>query len=253
MINPTAFFFAQSQNTATTPDQREKINEFVKKLLNLNQCLLCKADFNLTSRVPRILVHCGHTLCTSCLKNFYKNFRVRCPLCLKLIKNLDSIEKLPVNHTIYQRLAEEEFKKEENLRVFEEQIRVPHPGKADGVHLGSVLPVKSPTGKFALKKFELPGDVNVGGDEGEEGDGLPDQAQGPATELDYCEYHYDRVKHFFCITHKTSCCRVCMEMVHSKPTCQNVDLYEIEDIDALMREVERPTKINNYMDNGKLY
>jgi len=47
--------------------------------------------------LPRILIHCGHTICHSCLLNFYKNRRVRCPLCLKLIKHLDSVERLPVH------------------------------------------------------------------------------------------------------------------------------------------------------------
>ena len=70
---------------------------------------MCKNEYNLTERVPRILIHCGHTLCQSCLRHFHKNFRVRCPLCLKLVKNIDTIERLPVNHTIFARLAEQEI------------------------------------------------------------------------------------------------------------------------------------------------
>jgi hypothetical protein len=62
----------------------------------LKSCVLCKNDFNMKDRLPRILIHCGHTICHSCLLNFYKNRRVRCPLCLKLIKHLDSVDRLPV-------------------------------------------------------------------------------------------------------------------------------------------------------------
>jgi hypothetical protein len=107
--NPTAYFMQQSEATST--EFKEKINEFVSKLINLKSCVLCKEDFNFSERIPRILIHCGHTFCSSCLSNFHKNNRVRCPMCLKLIKHIDSIERLPVNHTIFSRLAEEQREK----------------------------------------------------------------------------------------------------------------------------------------------
>eukprot|EP01017_Pseudomicrothorax_dubius_P013757 TRINITY_DN1616_c0_g2_i2.p1 TRINITY_DN1616_c0_g2~~TRINITY_DN1616_c0_g2_i2.p1 ORF type:complete len:162 (+),score=39.50 TRINITY_DN1616_c0_g2_i2:83-568(+) len=105
LANPTAFFFQQA--SAVSGEHTAKINEFVSKLLDVQKCVLCGCDYNFSSRIPRILVHCGHTFCSSCLRNFYRNMRVRCPLCLKLIKNLESIERLPVNHTIFGRMAEE--------------------------------------------------------------------------------------------------------------------------------------------------
>lgn len=111
--NPTAFFLNQS--TETSKETKDKINEYVKKLLNLNDCVLCKQNYNFTDRIPRILVHCGHTICTACLKNFHKNRRVRCPLCLKLIKNIETLDRLPVNHTIFQKMMEE--RKEEFHKV----------------------------------------------------------------------------------------------------------------------------------------
>lgn len=111
--NPTAFFLSQS--TETTKDYKDKINEYVKKLLNLNSCVLCRQDYNFSERIPRILIHCGHTICTACLKNFHKNRRVRCPLCLKLIKNIETLDRLPVNHTIFSKMMDE--RKEEFQRV----------------------------------------------------------------------------------------------------------------------------------------
>ena len=33
-----------------------------------------------------------------------RNRRIRCPLCLKLIKYIDSLDRLPINHTIYEYL-----------------------------------------------------------------------------------------------------------------------------------------------------
>ena len=55
--------------------------------------------------MPRILIHCGHTFCTECLIKFHKNYRVRCPLCLKLIRNIDIIDRLPINHTIFHNIC----------------------------------------------------------------------------------------------------------------------------------------------------
>ena len=62
------------------------------------------------------MIHCGHTFCTSCLNKFFmyffiqifRNRRVRCPMCLKLVKYIDSIERLPINHSIYHHLATKE-------------------------------------------------------------------------------------------------------------------------------------------------
>mgnify|MGYP003578112572 FL=1 len=103
--NPTAYFLQQSSNP--THENREKINELVSKLIDLKSCVLCKGEYNFNERIPRILIHCGHTFCSSCLKNFHKNRRIRCPLCLKLIKNVDNLDRLPVNHTIFSKMAEE--------------------------------------------------------------------------------------------------------------------------------------------------
>jgi hypothetical protein len=73
--------------------------------LNTKNCVLCKENYNFDNRIPRILIHCGHTFCTECLLNFYNNERIRCPLCLKLVKSLETIERLPVNHTIFTKMV----------------------------------------------------------------------------------------------------------------------------------------------------
>jgi len=46
--------------------------------------------------------------------------RIRCPLCLKLVKHLETIERLPVNHTIFTKMAEE--LNEKNRLKGEEEI-----------------------------------------------------------------------------------------------------------------------------------
>jgi len=73
----------------------------------LDFCHFCGEDYNVGSRIPRILVHCGHTFCTECLTNeLFRNFRVRCPICKKLVKNLETPERLPLNINILYEVVE---------------------------------------------------------------------------------------------------------------------------------------------------
>lgn len=74
----------------------------------LDLCHFCGLKYNVGERIPRILVHCGHTFCTECLTHLHHNMRVRCPLCRKLIKSLESVEKLPLNINILYEVVEKD-------------------------------------------------------------------------------------------------------------------------------------------------
>jgi len=67
----------------------------------LDHCGVCKLKYNVGERIPRILVNCGHTYCTSCLTKYYRKNRIRCPFCKKLVKHLDSVEQLPLNINLF--------------------------------------------------------------------------------------------------------------------------------------------------------
>ena len=43
---------------------------------------------------------CGHTFCTSCLGYFLREGRIRCPICRKLLKGVEGVDKLPLNFNI---------------------------------------------------------------------------------------------------------------------------------------------------------
>ena len=271
--NPTAFFLQQSSNP--TPEHRDKINEFVSKLLNLKSCVLCKLDYNFTERIPRILIHCGHTFCSACLKNFHKNSRVRCPMCLKLVKNIDTLDRLPVNHTIFSKMAEEckedyinefidakvESKSKQN-QYYDDEHKEPEKfldHKKISKNIGNNPPnqpihqnvsnVNIPGGfikpeqsifsnQFEVNNYMIDPqynrkqedfDHNNGGDGGED-DAFQD-------ELEYCDMHTDRVKHFYCLSHKIICCRVCREILHAKGDCVVLDLYETDDIQGITEQM----------------
>ena len=66
----------------------------------LDICHYCGLNFNVGERIPRVIVGCGHTFCTSCLGYFLRNNRIRCPMCRKLLKGVDSVDKLPLNFNI---------------------------------------------------------------------------------------------------------------------------------------------------------
>lgn len=82
-------------------------NEFKQESLasyalrKLDICGVCKLNYNVGERIPRILVNCGHTFCTSCLTKYYRKNRIRCPFCKKLVKHLDSVEQLPLNINLF--------------------------------------------------------------------------------------------------------------------------------------------------------
>ena len=67
----------------------------------LDICGVCRKKYNVGDRIPRILVNCGHTYCTSCLSSYYRKSRLRCPFCKKLVKHLDSVETLPLNIPLF--------------------------------------------------------------------------------------------------------------------------------------------------------
>ena len=66
----------------------------------MDLCHFCGLKFNVGERIPRIIVGCGHTFCTSCLSYFLRNGRIRCPMCRKLLKHVESVDKLPLNFNI---------------------------------------------------------------------------------------------------------------------------------------------------------
>lgn len=66
----------------------------------LDSCHFCGLKYNVGARIPRIIVGCGHTFCTSCLAYFLRNQKIRCPICRKMLKGVDSVDKLPLNFNI---------------------------------------------------------------------------------------------------------------------------------------------------------
>jgi len=185
-------------------------------------------------------------------------------MCLKLIKNIDTLERLPVNHTIFSKMAEEckeDYKKEfmggkpdlklsskqashnENYPKEEEmmeQKKFTNPLMANVAGAQVQKKGKEPVqNHLDINNFMPNPHKNQQQQQQEFGMDAHNDEEGGAvadSELEYCDIHNDRVKHFFCLSHKNICCRVCREMLHAKESCVVIDLYETEDIQGVLND-----------------
>ena len=81
------------------------------KTRGLDFCYFCGENFNVGDKIPRILIHCGHTFCTECLTVMHEKtgkMRIRCPICRKLVKGIESADRLPLNFNILYEIVEPE-------------------------------------------------------------------------------------------------------------------------------------------------
>ena len=94
-------------------------------------------------------------------------------MCLKLVKHLDNLDRLPINHTVFTNLVEK------NKKLCEEENKKPEIEDA---------------GKYIYSEFEkvqkeahrLENPIKI----------------DPASGLPFCAFHPDRVEHFYCKSHK---------------------------------------------------
>ena len=92
---------------AETLKQAPYIADYASRMLDF--CQFCGLKYNVGEKIPRILVHCGHTFCTECLTHLHHDYRIRCPLCRKLVKNLESVERLPLNINVLYEVVERDM------------------------------------------------------------------------------------------------------------------------------------------------
>ena len=60
------------------------------------ECSLCYEEFNRSERLPKVLKHCGHTFCDTCVGAMIKMSRLKCPYnCFDMHLSLDDY---PVNN-----------------------------------------------------------------------------------------------------------------------------------------------------------
>ena len=65
------------------------------------ECPNCEQDFEPSLRSPRILPHCGHSLCYPCLKALWRQRQILCPQCGKS-SSADTYDSFPTNHSLLQ-------------------------------------------------------------------------------------------------------------------------------------------------------
>jgi len=71
------------------------------------QCVLCVESYNLKEHLPRVLVHCGHTLCTKCLEAIIQRPNASCPLDKTKFKpEYRTIDAFPINFALRDQIEE---------------------------------------------------------------------------------------------------------------------------------------------------
>lgn len=100
--DPAKFFLYQDR--LLTAEERDRAKQYSRQIIDLEKCPLCNSLYDLALKAPRVLVNCGHTMCTECLYMFFKDQKIKCPMCSKYVKRIRAIETLPLNHTIYHSL-----------------------------------------------------------------------------------------------------------------------------------------------------
>jgi hypothetical protein len=198
--NPANYFFRQADQPPH--DFEGEARGLMEKLQGQSECTLCLQAYNFAERLPRILVHCGHTFCESCVARFHQKGKVRCPQCHKLVKHVPEVACLPINHSIFT-------------------------GKVRALQALHPLENFQDPRAYLLEKFQE-------GSRRAKDRGLP--LADPETGLPFCLTHADRVEHFYCHGHLTLACRVCAELAHQGPACQLTELYDVPSIELFLAE-----------------
>ena len=65
------------------------------------KCPLCKQFYNEDNRIPRILLNCGHTICSDCILNSINSSKMlKCPEDSTEYQNISSQSLFPINKAL---------------------------------------------------------------------------------------------------------------------------------------------------------
>ena len=93
-------------------------------LFNPKNCLLCLAQYTFDNNLPRVLVQCGHSICTICSKELIVNNQIACPFCCAVLEKVANVSSLPVNQQIFVTLqkTKEDKKNAEKEKMKSQQF-----------------------------------------------------------------------------------------------------------------------------------
>ena len=85
------------------------------------KCPLCKQLYNEDIRIPRILLNCGHTICSNCISNHINTSSIlKCPEDSTEYQNISSLTSFPINKALLKllhKISENKKLKEKNSNL----------------------------------------------------------------------------------------------------------------------------------------
>ena len=63
--DPTKYFL--KQETCNEDIDKENTKKLASQLIDVEKCIVCRKSYDALSHLPRIIVTCGHTYCSSCI------------------------------------------------------------------------------------------------------------------------------------------------------------------------------------------
>ena len=95
-------------------DVRMRAEALSNYLFSIKQCQRCLSLYNFDSNLPRVLVQCGHSICSLCVTDLVVDQKISCPFCNMQLTRVSSPEALPINQQIFVSLQKNKEEKEES-------------------------------------------------------------------------------------------------------------------------------------------
>ena len=93
------------------------------------KCPICKNAYDSSLHIPKILINCGHTICSFCISlKIHENeeHKIICPNDLIIYNNITSVDLFPTNRSLLDLIEiEKKNNNKNNLEIEIEEIHTP--------------------------------------------------------------------------------------------------------------------------------
>jgi hypothetical protein len=206
-------------------------------------CSNCGLNYNESNLIPRLLIKCGHTFCSSCLEALHNNSLIECPED-KALTMINEVSSLPINMTIVSLIKNESVK----FVNFDDGQSI-STLKSDNEKDNHFLKLKKALGAFKKERVTQSNSINL------DNISLYDDKIMESNKLT-CQNHL-RPFELICITDNMRICSLCAVFGSHKShkTIKEVDVIRetLQKGDLLVKQFELlNTNLDTYKKKGFL-